>query len=313
MRVFEELPEQTPDNPTALTVGVFDGVHLGHIHLLNRTIEIASQNNMLSAVITFSNHPRTVLSPDSPTNYLSSLEDRLTMLEATGIDIVVPLTFDGELSRLRAKEFTSILMDKMNMAILVVGDDFVMGYQREGTTKVLESIGIETGFSISVLDPLSLGNTQISSTSIRQAILTGNMTAAAELLGRHFYINAKVIHGDARGRTMGFPTANLKVDSPHIIPIDGIYATYTTIDRKKYSSATSIGLRPTFGGKERVVETFVLDYTGDLYGSDIKVEFVERVRDQVYFETADALAEQMDSDIYNIRNLLNNKRHDMQN
>jgi riboflavin kinase/FMN adenylyltransferase len=139
------------------------------------------------------------------------------------------------------------------------------------------------------------------------------MTAAAELLGRHFYINAKVIHGDARGRTMGFPTANLEVDSPHIIPIDGIYATYTTIDRKKYSSATSIGLRPTFGGKERVVETFVLDYTGDLYGSDIKVEFVERVRDQVYFETADALAEQMDSDIYNIRNLLNNKRHDMQN
>ena len=304
MRVHQELPSQPPRRNTVLAIGVFDGVHMGHRHLLDRLKEVASQQGMLSGVLTFVNHPRTVITPGAYVKYITSVEDRLALLKSTGVDIVLPLTFDLELSRLRAHEFLELLQDRLNMAGLVRGRNFVMGHKREGTPEVLKALGIEKGFSTTVVDPLSKDGERVSSTAVREAISAGDMDKASRFLDRPFALQGRVIRGNARGRTLGFPTANLDIPRDRMIPGNGIYATWAHVGEKRYMAATNVGTRPTFDEKERIVEAFILDYSGDLYDSEITVEFVKRLRDELRFETVEALVAQMRQDVEQTRQIL---------
>jgi len=304
MRVHQELPSQPPRRNTVLAIGVFDGVHMGHRHLLDRLKEVASQQGMLSGVLTFVNHPRTVITPGAYVKYITSVEDRLALLKSTGVDIVLPLTFDLELSRLRAHEFLELLQDRLNMAGLVMGRNFVMGHKREGTPEVLKALGIEKGFSTTVVDPLSKDGERVSSTAVREAISAGDMDKASRFLDRPFALQGRVIRGNARGRTLGFPTANLDIPRDRMIPGNGIYATWAHVGEKRHMAATNVGTRPTFDEKERIVEAFILDYSGDLYDSEITVEFVKRLRDELRFETVEALVAQMRQDVEQTRQIL---------
>ena len=305
MRVHQELPSQPPQRNTVLAIGVFDGVHIGHRHLLERLKDVASQEGMLSGVLTFVNHPRTVITPGACVKYITSVEDRLTLLKSTGVDIVLPLTFDLELSHLRAHEFVDLLQDRLNMAGLVMGHNFVMGHKREGTPEVLKAIGSEKGFSTTVVDPVSKDRERVSSTAVREAISAGDMDKAYRFLGRPFALQGRVIKGNARGRTLGFPTANLGIPQDRTIPGNGIYATWAYVGETRYMAATNVGTRPTFDEKERIVETFILDYSGDLYDSEITVEFIKRLRDEIRFETVEALVAQIHEDVEQTRQVLN--------
>jgi riboflavin kinase/FMN adenylyltransferase len=277
---------------------------MGHRHLLDRLKEVASQQGMLSGVLTFVNHPRTVITPGAYVKYITSVEDRLALLKSTGVDIVLPLTFDLELSRLRAHEFLELLQDRLNMAGLVMGRNFVMGHKREGTPEVLKALGIEKGFSTTVVDPLSKDGERVSSTAVREAISAGDMDKASRFLDRPFALQGRVIRGNARGRTLGFPTANLEIPRDRMIPGNGIYATWAHVGEKRHMAATNVGTRPTFDEKERIVEAFILDYSGDLYDSEITVEFVKRLRDELRFETVEALVAQMRQDVEQTRQIL---------
>ena len=304
MRVHEELPDTPPDRSTILTIGVFDGVHRGHQHLLKRVVEEASREGMLSGVLTFVNHPRSVLVPDTCISYITSVEDRLTLLKEAGIDMVIPLHFDMELSRLRAHEFTGLLQERLRMAGLVMGYNFAMGYKREGTPETLATIGNEQGFFVNVVDAVSVEGGRVSSTVIRDSVTAGDVAGASELLGRPFSLCGKVVVGDGRGKTLGFPTANLDYSEDRLAPGNGVYATWACVGDDRYMSATNVGVRPTFGENERIVEAFLLDFDGDLYGKDITLEFVGRLRDELRFESAEALVTQMHVDVEQARETL---------
>ena len=304
MRVHEELPDTPPDRSTILTIGVFDGVHRGHQHLLKRVVEEASREGMLSGVLTFVNHPRSVLVPDTCISYITSVEDRLTLLKEAGIDMVIPLHFDMELSRLRAHEFTGLLQERLRMAGLVMGYNFAMGYKREGTPETLATIGNEQGFFVNVVDAVSVEGGRVSSTVIRNSVTAGDVAGASELLGRPFSLCGKVVVGDGRGKTLGFPTANLDYSEDRLVPGNGVYATWACVGDDRYMAATNVGVRPTFGENERIVEAFLLDFDGDLYGKDITLEFVGRLRDELRFESAEALVTQMHVDVEQARETL---------
>ena len=304
MRVHEELPDTPPDRSTILTIGVFDGVHRGHQHLLKRVVEEASREGMLSGVLTFVNHPRSVLVPDTCISYITSVEDRLTLLKEAGIDMVIPLHFDMELSRLRAHEFTGLLQERLRMAGLVMGYNFAMGYKREGTPETLATIGNEQGFFVNVVDAVSVEGGRVSSTVIRNSVTAGDVAGASELLGRPFSLCGKVVVGDGRGKTLGFPTANLDYSEDRLAPGNGVYATWACVGDDRYMAATNVGVRPTFGENERAVEAFLLDFDGDLYGKDVTLEFVGRLRDELRFESAEALVTQMHLDVEQARETL---------
>ena len=305
MRVHQELPETPPDRGAILTIGVFDGVHRGHQSLLKRVVEVASQGGMLSGVLTFVNHPRSVLVPDTCISYITSVDDRLALLKDAGVDLVIPLHFDLELSRLRAHEFTSLLQERLNMAGLVMGYNFAMGFKREGTPETLAAIGSEQGFSVTVVDAVTVEGGRVSSTVIRDSVAAGDVAAASELLGRCFNLCGEVVVGEGRGRAvLGYPTANLDLPEDRLVPGNGIYATWARVGNERYMAATNVGVKPTFGENERNIESYLLDFDGDLYGKDLTLEFVDRLRDEVRFDSAEALVAQMHLDVEKARKTL---------
>ncbi len=304
MRVDQELPQQPTGTGTVLSIGVFDGVHRGHQGLLRTLQQRASDGGMLSGVITFKNHPRTVVAPDTSVTYITSVEERLNLLKLSGVDMVIPLTFDIDLSRLQAHEFTALLKDKLKMKSLIIGYNFAMGYKRQGTPERLTEIGHEQGFSVDIIDAITTDDERISSTVIRETLRAGDVSKASKLLGRHFSFDGQVIHGDSRGKTLGFPTANLAITKDRLVPGNGIYACWLTVDDKRYMAATNIGTRPTFGNNERIIETFILDFDQDIYGNSIKIEFIQRLRDEVLFQTTQALIDQMNIDVIDTRKIL---------
>ncbi|MBI4282784.1 MAG: bifunctional riboflavin kinase/FAD synthetase [Chloroflexi bacterium] len=307
MRVHQELSPQLPRRNTVLAVGVFDGVHVGHRHLLKCLKEAASQRGLLSGVVTFINHPHTVLAPGTLAagiKYITSFQDRLALLESTGVDMVIPLTFDVELSRLSARDFTDLLQERLSMVGLVMGPNFAMGHKREGNPQTLKAIGDEKGFSVTIVEPITNGGDRISSTAIRQAISDGDMDRASRYLGRPFTLHGRVLAGDSRGRTLGFPTANLGIPKDLMIPGDGIYATWACVGNQRHMAATNIGVKPTFGTKERTIEAFLLDFSGDLYDSEMTLEFAQRLRDELRFETPEALMAQIRRDVEYTRKVL---------
>ncbi len=290
--------------PSVVTIGSFDGVHRGHADLIETVKAHARAQNALSIVVTLHPHPKLVLRPESPLQLLSTLDERLALLAQQDVDYVIVFPFSLEQSKLRAREFVQLLKSHLNMIELVCGPNFALGYKREGTIPVLRELGAELGFQVTVVEPRLTEQGMISSTRVRDLIAHGAVSEAAELLGRYSMLRGIVVHGDHRGRELGYPTANLDVPERKLIPANGIYAVRVRLGNQWYDGAASVGVRPTFGGGKRLVEIYILDFSRWIYGEELEVYFVERLRDEEKFDNIEALLAQMARDVQNARTIL---------
>lgn len=306
MSIAEDLARVKPQKETLFTVGVFDGVHIGHRHLLTKLRDKARQNGWLSGVITFKSHPETVLSSGSQLPWLDDLDNRISQIKSLGIDIVIALSFTPELMKLSAREFMQLLRERLKIRGLIIGPDFALGKDRLGNADQLGTMGRQMGFSVEVVPPLLIDGEVVSSSLIRQTLAQGNMQKANKLLGRAFSISSKVITGDQRGRTMGFPTANLEIKPDQAAPSDGVYVTIAYTNGEPLPSVTNIGVRPTFGGGKRLIETFIIDHEAELPGRKFRVEFIDKLRDEKRFNSAEELKAQIGKDVEQTKKILSN-------
>ena len=290
--------------PTVLTIGSFDGIHRGHQYLIGRVIARAQEIGAASALVTLHPHPKIVLRPHSPLEYLSTLEERLDLLAPLGLDYAVVFPFSLETSQIRARDFVQILLDHLNMKEIFCGADFALGYKREGSVDFLRAVGNEKEFQVIVVEPQQFDGQIMSSSRIRQMIADGDLDTATRFLGRYPSVRGRVVKGDQRGRQLGFPTANLAIAERRLIPADGIYAVRVRIGDAWYGGAANIGIRPTFDHGHRLVEVYVLDFDGDLYDQVIEVQFIRRLREECKFESVDALIVQMKRDVEETRRVL---------
>lgn len=302
--IEEELARISPDRDTALTIGVFDGVHLGHRELLAKVKELARQQDLLSGVITFSQHPREVISPQTRLPMLTDLEERRRLLKNEGMNFVVILSFGPEVARLDARSFIGLIKKYLRVRALVVGPDFALGRGREGDAAALRKLGRELGFTVTVVPPVTVQGERVSSTAIRSALAAGNMKTVRRLTGRFFRLHGPVVSGERRGAGLGFPTANIQANENQALPADGIYATRAFLGGREYQSVTNIGRRPTFNGADRTVEVYILDFSGDIYGKVLEIEIIERLREEKCFNTIEDLKKQMAEDVKATRALL---------
>lgn len=303
MIIEDELRGSKTDRDSWLSIGVFDGVHLGHRHLIKHLLEKAAASEAVSGIITFKQHPRQVLSPQTSLTYLTSLEERIKLLKGLGIEMVVALTFTPEVSQLAARDFLGLLQKYLRMKGLVVGPNFALGRGRKGNVPTLQHLAEEMGFQLVVVPHLTQGNMVVSSTAIRESLTTGAMATVNMMLGRPFSLSGPVVSGDERGRLLGFPTANLKINHNSAIPADGVYVTRAYVGEKSYPSVTNIGQRPTFGGRERAIEVFLLEFSGDLYNQQLKIELLEKLRAEKRFNSPQELQAQIAQDIEQARAL----------
>jgi riboflavin kinase/FMN adenylyltransferase len=245
-----------------------------------------------------------VLVGGAEVEYITPWEERKALIEAQGVEYLVDLNFTRDLASIRAQDFVEMLVANLKMKALVVGPDFALGHRREGDIPTLRTMGRELGFSVRVLEPKGVGGQPIRSRVLRKIISDGRVADAAPMLGRPFTLQGVVVEGDRRGRQLGFPTANLALDANILAPKHGIYATWARFQGEKRAAATSIGVRPTFGGGPRFVEVYVMDFDGDLYGETMDVEFVRLLRDEQYFESVSDLVSQMERDVEQARAVL---------
>ena len=309
MTLQADIAGGPPPADTAITIGTFDGVHLGHRHLVRSLTEAAQRQGLTPIVLTFKNSPRSVLNPAAQLSYITDLETRLSLLHQPGIDRVVPVEFTRELSQLSAAEFVDALSKELGMKGLVVGPDFALGHRRQGDVATLREMGKTAGFWVETVNNFSLDDAPVKSSAIRELLGQGQVERVKRMLDRPFSLAGEVETGDRRGRELGFPTANLAPKPSMAVPGDGIYATWAIVDGVRYQGATSIGVRPTFGGGgDRRVETFLLDFSGDLYGKRMTLEFEQRLRGELAFSSVDALVQQMNQDVEQSRAVLNGER-----
>ncbi len=307
MQVEEELAGLSPKKDMLLTIGVFDGVHLGHKYLLSQLAEHARQQNLLSGVVTFRQHPQEVLSPQTRLPFLTDLAERTNLLKNEGVEAIVILSFTSELAQLSARQFVGLLKNYLRMRGLVIGPDFTLGRNRAGNIDSLRTLGQDMNFTVTVIPPIMINGEVVSSTAIRNALANGDMKRVLTLVGRPFSLNGRVTSGAGRGLELGFPTANLDIVPEQALPADGVYATWAYIDGKAYQSMTNVGKRPTFGGSQRTVEVYVLDYHCDLYGHELKIDIMAQLRSEERFDTADELKKQITEDIKQGRAILNSR------
>jgi riboflavin kinase/FMN adenylyltransferase len=281
-----------------VAIGVFDGVHRGHRHLIGHLVERARREGLAPLVVTFHPHPRTVVRPGTPLTYLCGLEERVELLRALGVDDVAVLAFTSELAQLSASEFVSLLVDELRMKLLVVGSDFALGRGREGTTDVVARIGGEMGFVVDVVPLLAAGDGEkVGSTAVRHALERGDMETVASLLGRPFSLRGPVVKGAERGKGLGFPTANMAFGQDRALPAFGVYVTRAYLREGIFPAVTNIGSRPTFHEDKPTVETFILDFQGEVYGQELRIELLHRLREEIRFPSPEALREQIDKDV----------------
>jgi riboflavin kinase / FMN adenylyltransferase len=294
---FESWPE--PAGPSVATIGVFDGVHLGHRALLSRVITAEA----ISAVLTFDPHPGEILRPDSHPRLLTTIDERIELLTALGVDLVGVLDL-SEIRMFPPERFvTDILIEKLGLSRLVVGTDFHFGRDRAGDVPFLRESARRHGFEVEVVDLVSSDGV-ISSSRIREMVEIGDVSRAAALLGSNFTLSNRVSDGDKRGRDLGFPTANLRPPPRKVIPGNGIYAALARVGGAEYRAAVNVGTRPTFGESDLVIEAHLLDFSQDIYGEELRLEFVERLRPEVAFDDVDRLVAQIEVDVRETRRIL---------
>ena len=307
MQLEEELAGFSQYKDSIVTIGVFDGVHLGHKHLISQLKKLARQRSLRSIAITFRQHPQEILTPKSQPPFLTDASEKSRLLRNEGIDTVIVLSFTPDLAKLSAREFVGILQSKLLMKALVVGPDFALGRNHEGGITTLRNLGSELGFTVTVIPPVTQNGDVVSSTAIRLTLARGDMEKVQRLLGRPFSLHGVVVRGKGRGSGLGFPTVNLNIQPNQALPADGVYATRANIDDKVFDSVTNIGTNPTFGKNKRTVESFLLDFHDDLYEREVRVDFVHRLRGEITFSDAEQLKKQITDDVQLARIILNSE------
>ena len=318
MQVLRDLDEcPRPQQGTVVTIGAYDGVHRGHREVIATMQRIADDRSYATAVVTFDRHPASVVRPQSAPRLLTNLDQKLELLEETGVDYALVIHFDEDRSQESAEDFVrEVLVGCLNAKLVVVGADFHFGHRRRGNVPLLEEMGRELGFEVIGLALVGQDGApardeeQVSSTAIRRALVAGDVALAHKLLGREYEVRGTVERGDARGREWGFPTANVAVPDDILLPADGIYAGwYERPNGERIATAISLGRRPTVYDAQpyRLLEAHLLDWDGDLYGETARVRFVERLRDELKFDSVDALLEQIARDCDDARRRLDRR------
>lgn len=310
MIVFYHLPNPPLAQPSALTIGNFDGVHLGHQALIRQMQEHAEQHGWLAGLLTFDPHPASVLRPGASRAYLTTLAERLDLLRGIGLDYTVIYPFTPETAAMAASEFMGQLKAALRLEALWVGPDFALGRNREGDVQGLRQLGQQLGFQVRTIAPQAMDGDEVRSGRIRQDLLAGDVTRAAGRLGWRYRVSGVVVEGARRGRSIGFPTANLQVPAERLLPANGVYATWAWLEGpapgqlRSLPSVTNIGVRPSFDNGQRTVEAHLIDFAGDLYGQQLTLEFVERLRSEQRFPDLESLKAQIATDVARARQLL---------
>ncbi len=303
MQLIDDLITASVERPTVVAIGAFDGLHIGHQRIIAQLIAHARETSRLSAVVTFHPHPRSVLSPWLSPKVLTTPGDKAALLARMGVDILVLLRFTPELARTSAGEFVHMLCERLHMAELWVGRDFALGRGREGNVPALRAMGERLGFEVHTFDPVVIDGRPVSSTWVRELLATGQVDDARRLLGRPYSLAGEVVGGARRGRCLGFPTANLAVRPERALPPDGVYAVYAIVDKRRLPAVANVGERPSFNTGQHAIEVHILDYTGDLYGRDLVIEFVSRLRPERRFDDVCELVTQIGRDVERARGL----------
>lgn len=283
-----------------ITVGTFDGVHRGHRVLINTVLEKARRRKGRSVVVTFDPHPREIINPGKAgIKLLSTLEERSELLSELDVDEMVVIPFDRDFSLLTSEEFVrDIIWKKIGVSEFVIGYDHQFGRNREGTIETVQEIATELGFDVYVVSKQEVGDKTVSSSAIRKALQDhGDIELANRLLGRPYLLNGSVVHGDNRGKSIGYPTANIKLANPRkVIPKNGVYAVKTRVEGEYHNSMMNIGVRPTFDGESETLEVHLFDFDKTIYGNSIQVQFIKRIRDEQRFSDVESLKNRLDED-----------------
>ena len=279
-----------------VALGSFDGLHSGHLSLVNKIIELANENKGRSIVYTFKNHPRTLIKGTTPPKLLMDNESKEEILEALGVDLIYFEEFNEEYMKLTPERFIKYLCEKFKVKGIVVGFNYRFGYKNIGNIEMLKELSTKYGYELYVMEPCNYENEVISSTRIRNELFNGNVDKAMKMLNRPYIIKGKVVHGKKLGRTIGFPTANLDYSKEILIPSKGVYYTNVEWQGKIYKGITSVGNNPTVNGNKLTIETYILDFNNDLYGHNIKVYFIKKIRDEKKFNSIDDLVIQLKKD-----------------
>jgi len=306
MRVIRHLVRVAPPlRRVVLTLGNFDGVHLGHQAIVRRAVDEARAVGGQVVTLTFHPHPVAVLAPEKAPPLLQSLHDRLALLRDLGTDVVVVQRFTPGFAALDPEAFVrDYLGGHLELLHVVVGHNVSFGRGRAGTVETLRELGTRHGFAIDAVGPVTVGEAQVSSTALRRLVATGDVQRARTLLGRPFSLRGRVVRGEQRGRTLGFPTANLHQRPGVLLPADGVYAVQARLDGQLRPAVLNVGVRPTFGVLRRTVEAYVLDFDGDLYGRWLSLDLVERLRGEQRFSGPDALRDAIAADVARARDVL---------
>jgi len=301
---LSQLPAEI--DATSVTIGKFDGIHLGHQRLIAETIESAEEHSLVPTVITFDRHPFSLLDPEAEPTPLIGSHQKQFLLQEAGIELVLNMPFDDQLASLSAKEFIArILVESLHAKVVVVGEGFRFGANQQGDVNLLRELGKELGFVVRVVPHIQVDGEVVSTSRIRNLLLEGNVSLAAKLLGRLHSTTGLIEHGLKIGREIGFPTANMARDAEGFLPKDAVYAGWLYADGERYMTALSVGINETFTAVPRLLEAHVLDVTGlDLYEKVITVEYVEFIRDAAKFNGVEDLVAEINRDLDKIRAIL---------
>ena len=309
-RLFMEVVHGSEEIPARLqravvTIGNFDGVHLGHRFIFRRLIEEARREGCPAVVISFEPHPKMVLHPERRPFYLiTSPEEKIRLLAEFGIDALILLPFSLDYARTTAEEFArGILRERLRIRKILIGHDYTFGRGKEGNEAFLTEAGLRLGFAVEVMNAFCIGDTVISSTKIREALLTGAVGFAATLLGRPYNLSGRVVPGNRRGSALGFPTANIAPDK-ELIPARGVYAVRCLLESERHDGVLNIGFNPTFADGKLSIEVHIFHFNGNIYGRILDILFIERIRDEVRFTSPEELIAQIDRDIARAREIL---------
>ena len=287
---------------TAIVLGNFDGLHLGHQELIKTMVKRSKELGLVPSLFLFSQHTKNVTEKNGP-KMITANEQKIRLAKELGVEIAYILEFNEDVMKLSGEEFIrDIIINKLNGKLIVVGFDYKFGYKASGDASYLIELGSKYDIDIIIVNPIEQGDMVISSSDIRKLISSGEIIRVTELMGRPYSILGKVINGSNRGNKLGFPTANIELLENYILPKNGVYATNTIVNNKKYLSATNIGNNPTFEENHLKIETFILDFNDNIYGEIIEIEFLDFIRDDLKFHNVDDLIVQMESDINLIRN-----------
>ena len=298
MREITDITTFTTQQPTVLTIGTFDGVHLGHQKIVERVVTTARQEGLLATVFTFFPHPRMVVQHDKGLKLIHTLEEKKQLLQQLGVDLLVVQPFNEAFAQLTAEEFVStILVEHLNVKKVIIGYDHRFGRNRTANIDDMRLFGKKYGFAVEEISVQEVDEVSVSSTKIREALNKGDVTTAEHYLGTPYSLTGRVVHGLKLGRTLGYPTANIQVTEEYkLIPKDGVYAVYSYIDGRKVYGMMSIGKNPTIEGKGASIEVYFFDFNDDLYDQKLTIEFVQYLREEQKFATIDLLKKQLQDD-----------------